>query len=142
MPHHHPSPSHSLSHTCGENSTLGRRLVWRSLAHLSLYQTVSPSLQRRCLFEECATVGRMNLHDELGNYLFIYFLPPTIKQLSTTVPSPLKLISITLGAAADSLTVKANVVDNDCAPLSCRTSKSKDLLHCYAAFKHKFSVAL
>lgn len=52
--------------------TKEKRLVWRSLAHLSLYQAVSPSLQRRCRFEECATVGRMNLHDELGIYLFIF----------------------------------------------------------------------
>lgn len=52
-----------------------KRLVWRSLPHLSLYQAVSPSLQRRCLFEECAMVGRMNLHDERGIYLFIFHQP-------------------------------------------------------------------
>lgn len=72
----------------------------------------SPSLQRRCLFEECATVGRMNLHDEPGIYLFIYF------PLGRPTPSLpfLKVISIIRRAATESLLVKANVLDNDCFP--------------------------
>lgn len=97
------------THTWREQNTLEKRLVWRSLAHLSLYQTLSPSLQRRCLFEECATVGRMNLHDELGIYLFIF-------HQAAPSSSFLKLISIIRRAATDSLSVKGNVLDNDCAP--------------------------
>lgn len=83
-------------HTLAQQSTRGERPVWRSLAHLSLYQAVSPSLQRRCRFEECATVGRMNLHDELGIYLFIF--QPTAPRHITFQ----KVISIP-GAAPDSI---------------------------------------
>jgi len=77
-----PSVTRSQTHTHTQTHKENRALVWRTLAHLSLYQTVSPSLQRRCLFEECATVGRMNLHDELGIYLFI-FHPAAPRHLPT-----------------------------------------------------------
>lgn len=48
------------------------------------------------------------------NLEFIYLF--SIRQHPTIFPIPKKLISIIRWAAPDSLSVKGNVLDNDCAP--------------------------
>lgn len=102
----------SYTHTLAQQSTQAERPVWRSLAHLSLYQAVSRSLQRRCRFEECATVGRMNLHDELGIYLFIF--QPTAPRHITIPKSDFH----TEGSSGFYYPLKGDDFDDDCGPWS------------------------
>lgn len=72
------------------------------------------------------------------NLEFIYLF--SIRQHPATAPF-LKVISIH-GAATDSLPVKGNVFDDDCAPFqAARATKSKDLfLLCGTTLVHKFTV--